>query len=235
MRLRKITLLTIMLVMISAPLLHANALGIGPPSFELNLQIDGSNSTTVYLLSDGLEGELIIGSEDLPFRLEPSKINMSEEDHYRPVELTFYGNDTLELGVYDGMVTFTAQTGGFVAVRIKIRAKINLLGEVQEVQEEEPEVSIEEESEAEIGLESEEEPETIVEEAEPEEDEPKLKTESEEEKSEEEIESEEEVESEDESGSEEPEPESQEMDYTPYIMGGAAIAALVSIVWWKRR
>ena len=139
------------------PLPKAEALGIGPPSFELNLQMDGTNSTTVYLLSDGLEGELVIGSEDLPFRVEPSKINMSKEDNYRPVELTFYGNETLEPGVYEGMVTFIAQTGGFVALGIKIRAKINLLDEAQE---EEPEIIAEEdEPEEETEIESEEEPE----------------------------------------------------------------------------
>ena len=146
----------IILTLSTMPLPRAEALGIGPPSFELNLQMDGSNSTTVYLLSDGLEGELVIGSENLPFRVEPSKINMSKEDNYRPVELTFYGNETLEPGVYEGMVTFIAQTGGFVALGIKIRAKINLLDETQE---DEPKTTIEEESREEPEIESEETPE----------------------------------------------------------------------------
>ena len=35
---------------------------------------------------------------------------------------------------------------------------------------------------------------------------------------------------------EEPEPETQGMDYTPYVIGGAATAALVTIaIWWKRK
>ncbi|GAH85401.1 unnamed protein product, partial [marine sediment metagenome] len=73
----------IIILIVLAPLPRAEALGIGPPSFELDLQMGGSNSTTVYLLSDGLEGELILGREDLPFRFEPSRLNMSKEDHYR--------------------------------------------------------------------------------------------------------------------------------------------------------
>jgi len=138
------------------PLPQVEALGIGPPSFELDLQMDGSNSTTFYITSDGLEGQLIIGKENLPFRIEPSRINMTGGDVNAPVELTFYGNETLEPGVYEGKVTFLAYTGGFVAVGIKIRIKINLLGEAQEIQEEEPEDETEPESE--------EEPELIVEE-----------------------------------------------------------------------
>ena len=111
------------------PLPQADALGIGPSSFELDLQMDGSNSTTVYITSDGLIGELIVGKENLPFIIEPSTINMTSDDANMPVEITFYGNDTLAPGVYEGKVTFLAMTGGFVAVGIKIRVKINLIGE----------------------------------------------------------------------------------------------------------
>jgi len=157
----------IILILSTMPLPRAEALGIGPPSFELDLRIDGSNSTTVYLLSDGLEGELIIGLESLPFRVEPSKINMSKEDHYRPVEITFYGNETLESGVYEGIVTFIAYTGGFVAVGIKIRAKINLLETSPELHhEEEPDLpDIDDLKDWAEGKQetSEEEPETIEE------------------------------------------------------------------------
>jgi len=201
-------LLFIILLLSTMPLPQADALGIGPPSFELDLQMDGSNSTTIYLLSDGLEGKLIIGKENLPFRVEPSQINMSKEDNYRPVELTFYGNETLEPGVYEGMVTFIAQTGGFVAVGIKIRAKINLLGKASETQHDErqelPNID-------ELGDRAEHMQEASEEETEPE---PEFETEYE----------------------TEPEPESQEMDYTPYLMGGAMMAVLVPIIiLWKRR
>ena len=129
---------------------QADALGIGPPSFELNLQIDGSNSTTFYVTSDGLEGQLIVGMEDLPFRVDPPRVNITSGDVNVPVELTFYGNETLDPGVYEGKVTFLAMTGGFVAVGIKVRAKINLLGEVVEVQEEEPEPEPDEASDPEL-------------------------------------------------------------------------------------
>src|SRR4030042_2577898 len=129
----------IILLVSTMPLPQVEALGIGPPSFELDLQIDGLNSTTFYVTSDGLTGELIVGREGLPFRLEPSRINMTKGEVNVPVKLTFYGNGTLEPGVYEGKVTFLAMTGGFVAVGIKIRAKINLLGETLEIQEPEPE------------------------------------------------------------------------------------------------
>ncbi len=129
----------IILIASTTPLPRAEALGIGPPSFELDLHMEGSNSTTVYITSDGLIGELIVGKETLPFRIEPSTINMTSDDANMPVKITFYGNETLDPGVYEGKVTFLAMTGGFVAVGIKIRAKINLLGEALEVQEAESE------------------------------------------------------------------------------------------------
>ena len=198
----------IILIVSTMPLPRAKALGIGPPSFELDLQMDGSNSTTVYLLSDGLEGELIIGSENLPFRVEPSKINMSKEDNYRPVELTFYGNETLESGVYEGMVTFIAQTGGFVSLGIKIRAKINLLGEDQE----ETEMPIEEKHAEEP--EAETEPETMVE--------------GEEHEEEPEIESEEDPENESQENSGNP-------YITGGLLLGTIVALGLTGIWLKRR
>ena len=110
------------------PLPQTDALGIGPPSFELDVPMDGFNSTTFYITSDGLNGELIVGKENLPFRIEPSRINMTRDDVNVPVELTFYGNETLKPGIYEGKVTFLAMTGGFIAIGIKIKAKINLIG-----------------------------------------------------------------------------------------------------------
>ena len=150
----------IILIVSTMPLPRAEALGIGPPSFELNLQMDGSNSTTVYFNSDGVTGELIIGKEDLPFRIEPSRINMTSGDVNVPVEITFYGNETLEPGVYEGKVTFIAYSGGFVAVGIKIRATINLLEASPEIQEEEPDII---EEEPENPIEENPNPETIFE------------------------------------------------------------------------
>ncbi len=208
----------IILIVSTFPLPRANALGIGPPSFEMDLQMDGSNSTAFYVSSDGLNGQLIVGMEDLPFRVDPPRINMSSGDVNAFVELTFYGNETLEPGVYEGKVTFLAYTGGFVAVGIKIRAKINLLGEAQEIQEEEPE--------------------TLVEEEEPEEEEPEAETETEPEP-EEEAEPESEEEPETIAEEEEPEEESQN-NSNPYVIGGVAGAAIaacfaVIIVWWMKR
>ena len=174
----------IILIVSTMPLPQAEALGIGPPSFELDLQMDGSNSTTFYITSDGLIGELIVGKENLPFIIEPSTINMTSDDANMPVEITFYGNGTLEPGVYEGKVTFLAMTGGFVAVGIKIRAKINLLGETLETQEAEPE--------------SESEPEPEI------------------------------------------ESRVEEMNYTPYIIGGVAggvvvVSLALIVIWWRRR
>ncbi len=172
---QKSFLFFIILIMLTVSLPKANALGVGPPYLEFDLLPDGSNSTTVYVTSGGLSGELIIGSEGLPFRVEPSKINMTSSDANVPVELTFYGNETLESGVYIGLVTFYADTGGFIAYRIRIWATINLLGEAQvREDEEEPETpdeeeESEEEPEAETEPESEEESEIFAEEEEPEE------------------------------------------------------------------
>ncbi len=166
----------IIILIILVPLTQADALGIGPPEFELDLQMDESNSTTIYITSDGLMGKLVIMKENLPFQVEPLIINLTSTDVNMPVEITFYGNETIESGIYAGKLTFLAYTGSSVSVGIRIRAKINLIGETPETQEE---------------------PETN------------------------------------------PQVGSEEMDYTPYIIGGVAgsviVTSLVLIIVWLRR
>ncbi len=130
---KTLLLFFIILTLSSMTLPHAEALGIGPPFFDLDLQIDGSNSRKFYITSDGLEGQLIVGMEDLPFRVEPLTINISRSDVNLPVEITFYGNETLDPGIYEGKITFLASTGGFVTVGIKIKATINLFELVPEI------------------------------------------------------------------------------------------------------
>jgi len=223
----------VILLASTMPLPQADAIGIGPPSFELDLQIDGSNSTTFYINSDGLEGQLIVGMEDLPFRIDPPRINMSKDDVNVPVELTFYGNETLESGVYEGKVTFLAMTGGFVAVGVKIRAKINLLGEAQvREEEEEPEMSVEGEFE--------EEPEAETEsEFDDDESEDEEEIESDESESDNEEETDNDETNEESEDEESDEDENEDDDGNLYLIGGLAIGAIVAlgliVIWWKRR
>lgn len=128
---KQISFLFFILLVLSISFPQVDGLGIGPPSFEFDLQIGGTNTTNVYITSDGLDGQLIVGKENLPFIIEPSLINMTKDDVNVPVEITFYGNETLEPGIYEGKITFLAMTGGFVAYGIKIRVKINLLNETR--------------------------------------------------------------------------------------------------------
>jgi hypothetical protein len=91
-------------------------LGVGPPSLEIQVPVDGFNSTVVYFTSDGLSGELIVGCENLPFKVEPEAVSMSPDDVNKPLEITIHGNSTLESGTYNGKLTFIGMTGGAVAM-----------------------------------------------------------------------------------------------------------------------
>ena len=117
----------IILIASTTSLVCANAFGVGPASFELDLYEGASNVTMFYITADGIDGQVVVGLESLPFDVEPRKINITKDDIATPVELTFYSNATLDPGVYTGMVTFLASSSGFVNLGIKIYAKINFL------------------------------------------------------------------------------------------------------------
>ncbi|MBN2074181.1 MAG: hypothetical protein JW762_01385 [Dehalococcoidales bacterium] len=73
----------------------------------------------MYITSDH-NGELIIGVEDLPFRIEPSTIPVKSIDEHKRVELRIFGDSSLEEGEYSGKLTFLAYSGNNIANGIKV-------------------------------------------------------------------------------------------------------------------
>ena len=124
-KIRKLTpFLFFLLITLTTPI-GVYGLGIGPPTLELDVPVDGFNKTVVYVTSDGITGNLIIGSENLPFTIRPDTFPLSPDDVNTPIEITIYGNSTIDSGQYDGKLTFIGMTGDTVAMGIKIRIEIN--------------------------------------------------------------------------------------------------------------
>ena len=120
---QNIPFLFFLLFTLTTPI-RVHGLGVGPPSLELQVPVDGSNSTVVYFTSDGLSGELIVGCENLPFKVEPETVSMSPDDVNKPLEITIYGNSTLGSGTYNGKLTFIGMTGGAVAMGVKLKINV---------------------------------------------------------------------------------------------------------------
>ena len=93
---------------------------------DIILPADGFNTTTVYVTSDGLNGTLIIGTDNQFFVIEPTEIPLNPDDVNMPIEITIYGNATMTPGIYEEKLTFIGFTGDVVSMGIKIRANIEL-------------------------------------------------------------------------------------------------------------
>lgn len=126
LKIRKLTPFLIFFILTLNTPAGVSGLGIGPPSLEIDVPTDGFNSTVVYVTSDGLSGELIIGQENLPFTVEPEKIALDPEDVNTPVEIIIHGSKDVDPGLYEGKLTFIAMTGETVAMGIKIKIDVNL-------------------------------------------------------------------------------------------------------------
>ena len=118
--------LFLFLITFSAPIIGAYGFGIGPPSVNLTVPIDGYNTTTVFLTADGVEGKLIIGTDNNAFKVEPEELPIDPTYVNHPIEIKVYGNETLKPGVYPDKLTFIAFTGDIVSMGIKVKANVHL-------------------------------------------------------------------------------------------------------------
>jgi hypothetical protein len=118
-------LLTAVLMTLSCPLVSAAEAGfaIGPPSLKVELPADGSSKVTIFVTSE-VDGELVVGSEGIPFRVEPDRIPITNGDRYREIELTLYGDESQAEGHYTGKLTFLIYTSETVAYGVKLDAEI---------------------------------------------------------------------------------------------------------------
>ncbi|GAH21779.1 unnamed protein product, partial [marine sediment metagenome] len=105
-----------------APVLAAG-LGISPPTVEFDVPADGSGEVE-FLVYD-FTGDIEISLEDIPLRVEPTTVPVTDKEGGTRVVLTFYGDESLGSVVYEGKIIFVAMTGGSVAMGIKVRATVN--------------------------------------------------------------------------------------------------------------
>jgi hypothetical protein len=123
-----------LLILVTACLLavptaaFARAFTVGPPTVSVTVPAGGKAVSSVYITSD-FDGELVVGTEDIPFRVEPETITVDSSYVQQEVQLTFYGNPSVPDGTYAGKVTFLAYSGNNVAHGVKIRADVSQVGQ----------------------------------------------------------------------------------------------------------
>jgi hypothetical protein len=107
--------------------LEESGFAVGPAKLDVTVPANGSNSTYIYITSY-IDGELVVGTENLTFLIEPATIPITQTDRTRKVELTVQGNTTLAAGQYSGKLTLLFYSGNNVAHGVKINTNITQEG-----------------------------------------------------------------------------------------------------------
>ena len=123
---KKLMFLIILTVYVLAVPCTASATGfaVGPPSINLTVPVDGENTAIVYVTSHDYNGEIVVGTENIPFRVSPEVIQLSDTDENRRIELTFYGNRSVKEETYSGKLTFLGSTEKNIVGGVKIKAAV---------------------------------------------------------------------------------------------------------------
>lgn len=111
-------------VCISPCIASATGFAIGPPSINLTVPVDGDNTVVVYVTSHDYNGEVVVGTENIPFRVSPEVIQLSDTDENRRIELTFYGNTSVKEETYSGKLTFLGSTEKNIVGGVKIKVAV---------------------------------------------------------------------------------------------------------------
>ena len=107
----------------------SNGISVGPPSLDVDLPEEGVSTAWIYI-SSNIDGEVHVGTENLPFTVEPDIFSVANGDEYKEVELTFHRDDTAESGNYPGKLTFLIYAGDNIAYGVKIKVNADVTGVV---------------------------------------------------------------------------------------------------------
>jgi len=113
--------LVVAMLIVASPVL-ALSLGVSPTHIELEVTGDGSTTTSVDIYY--FNGDVDISLVDIPLSVEPSTIHVDASDGPVTVELTIYGNHSLDTQVYDGYIRFIAVSGGAATGGVQVIAKV---------------------------------------------------------------------------------------------------------------
>lgn len=107
--------------------LASSGFAVAPARLDVAVPERGTASAYVYITSH-LDGELLIDTEGIPFRVEPESISLSNTDRNREVELLIHADPAVPGGEYTGKLTFLALGDGNLALGIKIDVSITKAG-----------------------------------------------------------------------------------------------------------
>lgn len=117
------SLVAAMVILLCAAPALAAGMGISPPSVEFDVPGDGSATVDFYVFD--FSGDIQISLEDIPLTVEPQIVHVTASGEGTPVQLAFYGDESLGSQVFDGKIKFLGMTGGTIATGIKIKATVN--------------------------------------------------------------------------------------------------------------
>jgi hypothetical protein len=122
-----LVILTVLTVVMLCSAQDESGFAVGPAQLYVTVPSNGSNSTYIYITSY-VDGELVVGMENLEFSVEPTTIPITSADRNRKVEVTVYGNTSLATGQYSGKLTLLFYSGSNVAHGVKISMDVTQEG-----------------------------------------------------------------------------------------------------------
>jgi acid phosphatase type 7 len=101
---------------------------ISPVSLSINVDPKGSHRFDMTITSSQ-DALIRIDTENLPFEVKPTSLQILASEHPQRFELELFGNKAIANGEYEGKLTFLRDAGDQVAIGIKIKTTVSQAGE----------------------------------------------------------------------------------------------------------
>jgi predicted phosphodiesterase len=100
---------------------------VSPPSLSIAVDRRGSSRFSLKMASSA-DAQIIVGTEDLPFEVEPDTLRIEGSGQPQTFELEIHGDPTSANGEYEGRLTFVRDAGDNVALGVKVKAMVSQTG-----------------------------------------------------------------------------------------------------------
>jgi len=104
---------------------------VSPPSLTLAVDRRGSSRFNLRMASSD-DAQIIVGTEDLPFDVEPDTLEIEGSGKPQSFELELFGDRSSPNGDYEGKLTFVRDAGDNVALGVKVRTTVTQTGKRSE-------------------------------------------------------------------------------------------------------
>lgn len=124
-------LFPVLLVLLITMPLPASAAGFSLSPAKVEFDVPAQGSAVQKFVIYNFSGELEVSLKDIPLRVEPKTVPVNAGKEGAIIELTFYGDESLDGQDFEGQIRFRGKISSSVNIGYIVKAKVHQIASTQ--------------------------------------------------------------------------------------------------------